>query len=185
MHNLIGFSPDSAPNGRGYALSYRVTAFRLGVSASVDLTQDAISQIRQEYVDVVVDGASASTVPPRAAFSTANRNLNFGDYTHAITTYYVNLPNKVATLSGVSITSAYRNPKKNKSAGGTGNSYHIYGRAIDFNQGPSQANYNMWVTAGSSSRMRHRYLYAEGGRVDNPTWPPPTNVEYRHGHVDW
>ncbi len=156
MSNLIGFNPDAAPDGRGYALSYRVTAFRLGVSASVDLTQDNISQLRQEYVDM-----GKNHVPLRSKFDNSTPayqgphpwgllNANDNDSYH---TYHIlNFINQkaIATDNHYSgtlfVTAGYACPKEN---GHGSESQHIYGKAFDFDAGSNNAtnskkNYDMY-----------------------------------------
>ena len=94
----------------------------------------------------------------------------------------------VSTLGVSNITSAYRNPRHEKLMGRGGNSFHVYGRAIDYDEGSSEANYNVAKGAAGTTTAEN-YLYDQNENrydVDElPVWPelPDGVTEYTHGHV--
>ena len=84
------------------------------------------------------------------------------------------------------------------------NSYHVYGQALDYNLGPSTANYNLAIFAKTLSGATEIILYADDPKDDpkkeSKYWvryrnsdgdiidgkvPLPGVIDYKHGHVGW
>lgn len=113
------------------------------VVAEIDIDQDEMDQVRQEYVDHGI------TVPSRDDFTEGKGEYNKGDYN-----YYISLnlsqreidwaaqceiilrretgdKTKTITVDDLHVTSAYRNPERNQRVGGSHTSRHQYGDALD------------------------------------------------------
>lgn len=130
-------------------------------------------------------------MPPREAFPNA---IPYYNYAHAkyynadvgITHFYVSLPIMHGFIGSPNLTSAYRNPARNAELPGAApNSHHIYGEALDYNEGSSWANYYQWVTNGGYSPAENILYDQYENKYYNPSWPAPDDIEYRHGHVAW
>jgi len=190
--NITFDNRDHPPGGRGYPLSYRIraTVEYSGYAYYADMTQDEVSQCRQEYIDM-----GKATTPTRGEFSSAGGSAHFSwaelnhswnYYTNAkylwivirdvlytgleaTRTYLGNLP--------MYINSGYRSPMRNAVIGGAKNSRHIYGdaadvRVDDFNN-DGNADYNDWLmlyNAAGQAGADYREPYNETG-----TWV----------HMDW
>lgn len=81
---------------------------------------------------------------------------------------------------------------KNKAAGGTFKSHHLWGHAIDYSQkhkypdDASHQNYLVWE-ASKDLGWKEIILYDQSDKkYYNPTWPPPPGIIYKHGHAgEW
>jgi hypothetical protein len=79
---------------------------------------------------------------------------------------------------------------------GIANSFHVWGQAIDYNQGDTEANYNIALTASTMSGVAENLLYGvNDDQEETPfnftylqsLWPvmPEGINAYTHGHVSW
>ncbi len=87
----------------------------------------------------------------------------------------------------LAITSGYRCPAGNKRVGSPSpNSKHTRGKALDYDQLDSFQNWLVLDTA--DNRGFSGYVHGSN-EVDywwSPTlWPPPANVDYERGHIQW
>jgi hypothetical protein len=143
-------NPPSAIDGRNGKLSYTINVSIGGtVLDSVTITQDELDELRQEYVDITINGQIAPNLfplPSRNQFCHSNNlvcssahfsydELTVNDtYSWAIIT-----PALLNGLEAVrnayqepmTITSGYRTPVHNKQVGGVVDSTHIQGLAVD------------------------------------------------------
>lgn len=142
---------------------------------------DEIDRLRQEYITYNV------AVPKRNEFvnsvagsSYSFAELNFGEYRYAILNSRM-----IAGLEGVKnslgskivVTSGYRNPKKQVTTiGGSANSQHCYGTAIDLRTSNNQALWNKvakaacqaganWVEPQAQSTLDHVHADWRGTNV--------------------
>lgn len=217
-------NPPPALTGRTAPLSYQITA-QINVTGvpSQDtkiITQDKLDELRQEYEDFP-DVASLErdkfdqVVPEQETYA---RLLDPPDIegTRFFTSENIGwhivkdlIPHAedldVQYQSGnLYITAGYRTPRGNLLAKGVSTSLHMYGRALDFNQGSDEENYNVWLVANRTNQFRVRLLYDQENMIiperliiQNGTnigyqvchlkhTPQCYNVEhYTHGHVDW
>ncbi len=103
-----------------------------------------------------------------------------------------------AYVGALDISSGYRCPAGNKRVlSPSPNSIHTRGRALDYNQGASQSNYDVAVTAagmlGAGVTEVFLYEYQNNTRITynvlvllrQGLLPLPTQVNYAHGHVAW
>jgi hypothetical protein len=96
--------------------------------------------------------------------------------------------------SSITVTSAYRCPRKNNSIGSLATSHHAYGRAFDFSQGTAQGNWDVAQAAAdagvnmnrirlyfNSSSYSFQFLTANGysGSILPSGW-----TTYTNGHCD-
>ena len=151
--------PKARRNG---PLRYDITAKLIEgsiVSHTYTIQQDNLDRLRQEYLDfkATVGGAP---LPGRTKFSRAADNPgygrfikpNSGDYGwYIVSDLKIFVDGFENTLGrSLNVTSGYRTPALNKALGRF-NSSHIFGRAVDYNQGSnepediaSQLNWDVW-----------------------------------------
>jgi len=202
----------AATSRRGGPLSYQIMASIVSgkeFSDKIIITQDEIDQLRQEYIDIskrTEDREYKGALPPIGAFTNSVRSeFNSSDYNYWIVNWQINLPDKFDDLeanygSDIGLTSAYRNPAKQLTTGnntGNANSFHVYGRAIDYDQGTgttgSEENYNVYSVAETiraQTGITENFLYDQNSNLISPPYPawpqmPSGVTEYRHGHVGW
>ena len=150
--SAVIFNPDSAPNGRNYALTYTITASVGKEKETMVITQDHISKLRQQYVDFNRQKwkETPPSVPKRTEFkaSYSTANYDFGDYgqgrdlivMHMGVTAEKIRRNEVDSLDNPNndeiyepdMTSGYRQPSAPESKV-TPKSLHQWGYALDFN----------------------------------------------------
>lgn len=185
---------DPPAGGRDYPLSYqiRATVTGSGYTYYADMTQDEISQCRQEYIDM-----SKAYTPNRNEFRHNGGTAHFPwsdymqdcDYSYGIERAvldigieamynYVRTHYSQAGADNMEITSGYRNPLHNASLDppGAENSRHIYGDAADFgrrdvnNDGHTNATDTAIISAAATATNAS---YIEDDYSDG------------HVHVDW
>ncbi len=204
------FNPISIPaatSGRGGPLSYQIMASIVsGVEFNdkIIITQDEIDQIRQEYIDIskrTDDRRYKGPLPAGGVFTNSVRSeFNSSDYNYWIVNWQINLADKFDDLeaaygSDIGLTSGYRNPAKQlKTRNNTGkaNSFHVYGMAIDYNQGDHEENYNVAKKAYDNFTLAECYLYDQRENMYRcrdcfDLWPdlPEGATAYTHGHIAW
>jgi uncharacterized protein YcbK (DUF882 family) len=199
--------PPSATTGRTKPLSYKVTAtIGTDIKATRTITQDNLDELRQEYEDL----------PKRASQDRTQFDQSPAAYTrlldppdvengrhqwHILTITNLNqhaIDTDAKYDGALNVTCGYRCPISNERffIAGTGSrtSNHQYGRALDFNQGSSLENYNVFTAARNAGDAGDTYLSGSDGvyyYADNrngrgiPTWPAPSNITYKRGHAAW
>ena len=133
----ISFNPDSAPNCRDYALSYKVTSSSGGTSSSVNLTQDAVSVLRQQYVDRNIRVLARTTRWIRGSSIALQSELtrDFAKLQAAYTAWVHETNSGAATT--LRINSSTRTPRQNaQTSGSARTSLHQYGYAYDLSPIP-------------------------------------------------
>jgi len=87
----------------------------------------------------------------------------------------------------IAVTCVYRCPVKNSSVNGSLTSKHLLGKAFDFDQLSSEANWDVANTAYTLNPNWKIYLYVNGERTpfDPDIIPriPESGKVYEHGHV--
>ncbi len=149
MGATIQFTPNPPPavDGRNGKLSYTINAgMGNNVLDSITITQDERDELRQEYVDVTINGVSTKPIPARNQFCQATNpacsSAHFSYEELTVNDYYPWAIITPALLNGLEIvrasyglpmliTSGYRTPANNKRVGGVVDSQHIYGMAAD------------------------------------------------------
>ncbi len=209
---LFTIDPLPEEDGRGgIPLEYNITA-SVAINGEIisdtkTIKQDKLDTLRQEYNDVVKDGVSAGRIPARQEFDQSlpaysgllgNASGNYG--WHILDRLNKNAIALDALYDGVlNPTSGYRTPANNKTlSGAVGNSNHIFGQALDYDQLTSEENWKVWDAA---SDAQERFLYNEDNTsISEPQtgypWPilndgslkdvkgnPVTG--YGKGHVAW
>ena len=148
----LAFKPVSEPSGRSYPLSYTVKASIGSISQSKNITQDGLSKIRQQYVDLnrKLYKKPPPYVPARGAFKQNLKSANYGHadaYARIDNDRYYNwgimyLGSKTEAIRKAEgdsmtfdgkkyyprVTSGYRPPEDCD-----GNSLHQFGFAVDMN----------------------------------------------------
>ena len=154
--SAVTFNPDSAPNGRNYALTYTITASVGKERETVVIAQDNISKLRQQYVDLSRrrwDNGSTPTIPARTDF---NDNFSTANYNHShygkkgtndrykyVVMHIGAIAEKIrknehdSTKTYPRVTGGFRYPKD-----ADGNSLHQFGYALDMNPAWSNNNSN-------------------------------------------
>lgn len=201
------FKVTQARNGRAEPLSWKVKA-KIGPleAESNSFEQDNLHQLRQEYVDM-----SKKKVPAVNEFDQnspaypklLDKPLDVHNHHKHWILAFINTKARalVAAYTGtIKFTSGYRCPVKNKDVGGSVESQHIYGRALDF-----KAEHNVDSTRSrmvweiydkginlSPSPGGH-FLYDQNGDIipvsKRPYGKPPNYPSgvtgYTRGHLDW
>ena len=217
----------TAAAGRNYRLNYRIQA-SLTIAGSTDtsdwttIQQDGRDYLRQQYLDV---NPGRVAPPARTALVTAATYVNPGNLTfnelncngedndrnntHVDHAFQWNdtVPARFQAVRNaygnpINVTSCYRCPRHNASVGGVATSRHIRGDAFDFDNGSTQANWNVaWTASRAPVNILQTsiLLYPQRGggeprRLDrlidagfNGNRLPPGWTEYRFGHIstDW
>lgn len=148
----LTFGSTNMPNGRTYALKYQVVVDMGSNDKVIILEQDEISRVRQEYIDMNrhrYPGDPTPTVPAyndivyhtsgyyyAGEFVTSSNNIsnNRGVMHLELIADDIadEIPGKLSYSGKPWLTSGYRRPTLNASMGGTANSLHQFGYALDF-----------------------------------------------------
>ena len=196
--------PQSAENGRTYAIAYSVTGRVGDVSDNVSFAQNDLAMLRQEYVD-----KRTNSTPASGEFDTSspayqntprwgllnNRDYDYDAHTHRILDTINANARKVDEkyTDGVPYyTAGYACPVDNDHLP---NSKHIYGKAIDFDEGAddsetaSHKNYKVYQAATAAGFRTYLYDSAEKWYTNLPAYPTkPTGFAgsyYIKGHIEW
>jgi hypothetical protein len=180
-------NPPPAIDGRNGKLSYTIIAgIGNNVLDSVTITQDELDELRQEYVDVMINGQIAPNLfplPSRGQFcqatnvSCSSEHFSYAELTvndtyswAIITPALLNGLEAVRALYGkqMLITSGYRTPAHNKQVGGVVDSTHIRGLAADI----AASNCTQWNALADAAKAAGAWVE---GYCNSPT----------HVHMDW
>lgn len=194
----FSFTPNPfavSSEGRTEPLSYTVTACLPeggSIEAPINITQDSLDQLRQEYMDFY------APVPWRSSFDTYGSyhwklldppDIDYGR--HEPFHMVMSINSAVASTeynygAPVNITSGYRCPAGNFRANGTYDSKHLYGWAFDYVHPPQSA----FVAIASAARFANlRVLLHVTGEpaglyheYNPPNQPAPANID--RGHIE-
>lgn len=186
----------------GYTIVAAATWNDQTVTKTAVIRQDDISRLRQEYVDFRAFGspkkmtlsvpARAAVGPPIATTNFTGAEFNRGNYDVVVNGGMQSHAQMTRTAYGspITLTSAYRNPRRNKEVGGAANSVHMTGGAVDMVPATvTRANkvslYRAALGSGASL-----VLLEKGAKQLLPgNWsPPPASHAFivpRIGAPDW
>jgi uncharacterized protein YfaP (DUF2135 family) len=187
---------------RGPRLAYDVVVTAPGgLRATTRIQQDTRSQIRQEYVDKrdfrrafrwappdrssLIDAAGMPAMASPFGFGDFVAHSDYRDDGIAMVGRSAPIAESVARLYGkpLRISSGWRNPRRNDAVGGTVDSYHQTGDAVDVNPLRSKAHWPAATYEASQITLwrRAQQLNADGRRYDVILHGSGTN---RHLHVE-
>jgi hypothetical protein len=127
---------------RNLPIRYKLSATLLGLKTEIVLIQDEIDILRQEYIDYDYDFKPSR----EQIYLSENSEWNTGNYSYIAAEAnnrfeeIFNAYNEAWILycqvnninsTGLSFGSAFRNPQRNRAVGGSRNSRHARGRALD------------------------------------------------------
>ncbi len=158
-----------------HALQYRITAFsNIDQTDAVEIEQDNLSQIRQEYVDKQEFDSSFNVSTPHrdhiitsANFPPTVNDFNFDEFstfsdygpTYAVINRSATIAQSLRTAWTYSlrVTSGWRNPRRNDGLSPVSsiNSLHQSGDAVDLNPSWSRAN---WPTTATNYAQAQQAL---------------------------
>jgi hypothetical protein len=169
-------------------IEYRVDAEAGGARGSFNMIQDETDIIRQEYIDLgpTTPPARSSIVAPTiATYNTGNYSLIVdGGMDNALNntnTEFQALTPVGSIAPAISVSSGYRNPRRNVAAGSQFpvTSRHVWGTALDLTV--PGANATLWArlrlagaNAGNSSICEH-----------GPTQVLCNDASVDHVHIQW
>jgi hypothetical protein len=169
-------------------IEYRVDADAGGGSSSFSLIQDETDIIRQEYIDLgpVTPPARTDIVTPTiATYNTGNYSLIVdGGMDNALTsteTEFQTLTPKGSVAPAISVSSGYRNPRRNVAAGSQFpvGSRHVWGKALDLTV--PGANATLWARLRLAGTNAGNSSICEVG----PTQVPCDDASVNHVHIQW
>lgn len=124
-------------------IKYTIEASVGGFTETLDLEQDETDIIRQEYVDYKIPIPIRDVIkkPTNRAFNNGNYTLiidmDLQHHLDEVVARFQTICIGVVPIPGVSVTSGYRNPRKNSNVGSiVPNSKHTYGSALDIKPVP-------------------------------------------------
>lgn len=169
-------------------IEYKVDAEAGGGSSSFGLIQDETDIIRQEYIDLgpATPPARPSIVTPTiATFNTGNYSLIVdGGMDNALNnteTEFQTLTPTTEVAPAISVSSGYRNPRRNVAAGSQFpvTSRHVRGTALDLTVPGATAT--LWARLRSAGANAGNTSICEHG----PTQVPCSNPSVDHVHIQW
>jgi hypothetical protein len=175
-------------------IRYKVSVTIMGLKKVLNLVQDEIDILRQEYIDF-----QTNWIPSRNEIHLAeNSAWNTGNYRYIATEAgnvfedaFNSISNSWADACqlanienpGLTLNSAYRNPRRTIAVGSPSvNSKHTLGRAMDIVPSGGTININTWI------RLKNAAISAgyQDSHCDNSgTWVDNNCGQANHIHVQW
>lgn len=164
-----------------YTISYTVTSPREDpFTGTATITQNDRARLRQEYVDFGLIVPTLNDVAP--SISTQNfdgtefsQNSNYSPYVINGGMQQIAQSTRAVFGQPIRISSAYRNPQRNRAVGGVQNSVHMSGGAVDMQ--PSGTGTMVQLYRAALAVNPGQVLLEQGPTQLLPgNWSPPTGT---------
>jgi hypothetical protein len=169
-------------------IEYRVDTEAGGATGSFRLIQDETDIIRQEYIDLgprTPPARSSIVAPTIATYNTGNYSLivdgGMDNASNNTNTEFQALTPAGSIAPAVSVSSGYRNPRRNVAVGSEFpvGSRHVWGTALDLTV--PGANATLWARLRLAGANAGNSSICENGPIQIPCNDP--NVD--HVHIQW